>query len=66
MNHALASKSAPCLEHAFPIIPMYLRLAAVGEKILARPTGNDYWRDLGTVASLDQAAADIEHNLLVI
>ena len=44
--------------------PEYLRLAAGGEKILACPADNDYWRDLGTVASLDQAAADIEHNLL--
>jgi NDP-sugar pyrophosphorylase family protein len=44
---------------AFPIVPMYLRLAAEGEKILAYRTANDYWRDLGTVASLRQAAEDV-------
>lgn len=50
-------------EHAFPIVPMYLRLAGEGEKILAFRTDNDYWRDLGTLASLQQAAADIEQKI---
>ncbi len=53
-------------EHAFPIIPMYLRLAGKGEKILAFRTDNDYWRDLGTLASLQQAAADIEQKIFEI
>jgi NDP-sugar pyrophosphorylase family protein len=51
-------------EHAFPIIPMYLRLAGEGEKIVAFRTDNDYWRDLGTVASLQQTAMDIEHRVV--
>ncbi len=55
-----------CGEHAFPIIPMYLRLAGDGEKIVAFQTDGDYWRDLGTVASLQQAAADIEQKVLEI
>ena len=46
-------------EYAFPIIPMYLRLAGEGEKILAFQN-DDYWRDLGTVASLQKAAEDVE------
>jgi NDP-sugar pyrophosphorylase family protein len=55
-----------CGEHAFPIIPMYLRLACEGEKIVAFQTDSDYWRDLGTMASLQQAAADIEQKVLEI
>jgi NDP-sugar pyrophosphorylase family protein len=46
---------------AFPIIPEYLRLAGGGEKIIAFPAGGCYWRDLGTAASLQQAAEDIAH-----
>jgi NDP-sugar pyrophosphorylase family protein len=74
MNRSLTNQSSPsavrtngaaiCQEHAFPIIPMYLRLAAVGEKILSYEAGNDYWRDLGTVASLKQAAEDIERKVV--
>ncbi len=51
-------------ECVFPIIPMYLRLAGEGEKILAFRTDGAYWRDLGTLASLQQAAADIEQKVL--
>lgn len=50
-------------EQAFPIIPMYLRLAGTGEKILAFRSDGDYWRDLGTVASLQQAAADVAQKI---
>jgi NDP-sugar pyrophosphorylase family protein len=53
-------------EPAFPIIPMYLRLAGEGEKILGLRTDGDYWRDLGTVASVQQAKEDIEQKLLEI
>jgi NDP-sugar pyrophosphorylase family protein len=48
-------------ERAFPIIPVYLRLAAEGEKILAYRADGRYWRDLGTPASLKQAREDMEH-----
>ncbi len=51
-------------ERVFPIIPMYLRMAGEGEKILAFRADGAYWRDLGTLASLQQAAADIEQKVL--
>ena len=51
-------------EHAFPIIPEYLRLAGGGEKILGFRTDGYYWRDLGTPASLQQAAEDMERKLI--
>jgi NDP-sugar pyrophosphorylase family protein len=43
---------------AFPIIPAYLRLAAQGESILAWQQNDAHWRDLGTPASLLEAAAE--------
>jgi NDP-sugar pyrophosphorylase family protein len=42
----------------FPIIPTYLRLASLGERIVAFRAEGYYWRDLGTPASLQQAAQD--------
>ena len=50
--------------HAFPIIPEYLRLVGGGEKILGFRTDGYYWRDLGTPASLQQAAEDMERKLI--
>ena len=50
-------------QQAFPIIPAYLRLAGEGEKILGFRADRDYWRDLGTPASLQQAAADLERKV---
>jgi NDP-sugar pyrophosphorylase family protein len=44
----------------FSIIDVYLRLAARGEKILAFPTDDAYWRDLGKPANLAQAAKDLK------
>jgi NDP-sugar pyrophosphorylase family protein len=44
---------------AFPIIDAYLRLAGQGERILAFPAGDAYWRDLGRPESIDEAANDI-------
>jgi len=51
-------------QQAFPIIPVYLRLASEGEKILAYRDDESYWRDLGTPASLKQAAEDMERKVL--
>ena len=51
-------------QHAFPIIPEYLRLASTGEKIVAFPADGYYWRDLGTLASLQQAAEDMQRGLI--
>jgi NDP-sugar pyrophosphorylase family protein len=51
-------------EQAFPIVPEYLCLAEAGEKIVGFPADGYYWRDLGTPASLQQAAEDIERGLV--
>jgi NDP-sugar pyrophosphorylase family protein len=45
----------------FPIIPTYLRLESEGEKICAFRVDDYYWRDLGTPASLHQAAEDLKN-----
>ncbi len=45
---------------AFSIIDVYLRLAARGEKILAFPADDAYWRDLGKPADLAQATRDLQ------
>ncbi len=50
-------------QQAFAIVPAYLRLAGEGEKILGFRADNDYWRDLGTSASLRQAAEDMERKV---
>jgi NDP-sugar pyrophosphorylase family protein len=47
-------------EEIFSIIACYLRLAAQGEKILAFPADECYWRDLGTPESVRQAAEDCQ------
>lgn len=49
---------------AFPIIPEYLRLAAAGEKIVGFRADDFYWRDLGTPASLAQAAEDVQRQVV--
>lgn len=43
----------------FSIIDVYVRLAAAGEKILAFPADEYYWRDLGKPAQIRQAAEDL-------
>jgi NDP-sugar pyrophosphorylase family protein len=50
----------------FSIIDAYLRLAGEGERILAFPADNYYWRDLGRAEHLIEAAADIDHGILVL
>jgi len=50
---------------AFSIIPAYLRLAAQGERILAFPADEYYWRDLGRPANIAQAAHDLQQKILV-
>lgn len=44
----------------FPIIPVYLRLAAQGQKICAFRADEFYWRDLGRPESLAQAELDLK------
>lgn len=50
-------------EGAFSIIETYLRLAAHQERILAFRADEYYWRDLGTVASMHQAAEELKNGL---
>ncbi|HEY1253471.1 MAG TPA: nucleotidyltransferase family protein [Terracidiphilus sp.] len=44
---------------AFSIISAYLRLAALGEKIIAFRADGSYWRDLGRPESIRQAEEEI-------
>jgi NDP-sugar pyrophosphorylase family protein len=46
-------------EGVFSIIDAYLRLSALGRKILAFRADNYYWRDLGRPTDLTQAALDL-------
>jgi NDP-sugar pyrophosphorylase family protein len=48
-----------CENDVFSIIPVYLRLAALGERILAFPADGYYWCDLGRPEHIDMAARDI-------
>lgn len=52
-------------ETVFSIIAAYLQLAARGEKILAFPADQWYWRDLGRPDHIQQAAEDLKHNVLL-
>jgi len=49
---------------AFSIIDCYLRLASVGENILAFRANDAYWRDLGRLESIQQAEQDFKNNRL--
>jgi NDP-sugar pyrophosphorylase family protein len=62
--HVISPRLLPMLteERIFSIIPSYLRLSAQGEKILAFPADQYYWRDLGRPADLAQAALDFQQN----
>src|SRR2546430_4367068 len=48
----------------FSIIASYLRLAAQGESILGFRADEYYWRDLGRVDDVKQAARDLEQKVL--
>lgn len=52
-------------EGVFSIITSYLRLAALGEKILAFRADEYYWRDLGTPENVLQAAQDARQKVLL-
>jgi NDP-sugar pyrophosphorylase family protein len=49
-------------EGAFSIIQSYLRLAALGEKILAFNADAYHWRDVGRPENVLQAAEDLKQN----
>lgn len=52
-------------ERPFSIVDCYLQLAGQGEKILAFRADEYYWRDLGTLENLRQAAEDIRRGIVV-
>ena len=52
-------------EGAFSIITSYLRLAALGQKILGFRAGEYYWRDLGTPGNVAQAAEDLQQRISI-
>jgi len=45
---------------AFPIISAYLRLASQGERIVGFRADRYYWRDLGRPENIEQAARDVQ------
>jgi NDP-sugar pyrophosphorylase family protein len=49
---------------AFSIVATYLRLAALGEKILAFRADEYYWRDLGQPENVAQAAKDLKQKVI--
>lgn len=53
-------------EGAFSIIASYLRLAAQGEKILAFRADEYYWRDLGRLENMAQAAEDLRQKVVAL
>ncbi|HUC52494.1 MAG TPA: nucleotidyltransferase family protein [Candidatus Cybelea sp.] len=63
--HVLSPRLLPLLteDGIFSIIPSYLRLAAQGQKILAFRADQYYWRDLGRLSDLAQAALDLQQNV---
>jgi len=52
-------------EGAFSIITSYLRLAALGQKILGFRADEYYWRDLGTPGNVAQAAEDLQQRISI-
>jgi len=49
---------------AFSIIASYLRLAAGGERIQGFRADEYYWRDLGKLNDLEQAAEDLKQGIV--
>lgn len=60
--HVISPRLLPMIKEdgVFPIVPVYLRLAGQGEKILAFRADQFYWRDLGRIDSVTQAAQDFK------
>jgi mannose-1-phosphate guanylyltransferase len=58
--HIISPRLLPMMveEGIFSVIPSYVRIAALGEKILAFRADEYYWRDLGRPENVMQAAED--------
>ncbi len=52
-------------EDVFSVIDCYLQAAALAEEIVAFPADEYYWRDLGSLGSLIQAAQDLRRGDLL-
>jgi NDP-sugar pyrophosphorylase family protein len=52
-------------EGVFSIIPSYLRLAGLGQKILGFRADEYYWRDLGTPENVARAAEDLQQRVKI-
>ena len=65
--HVISPRIFPLMTEggAFSIVDCYLRLAAQGEKILAFRADKYYWRDLGKLENLLQAAQDLKEGVLL-
>jgi mannose-1-phosphate guanylyltransferase len=66
--HVISPRLLPLMteQDVFSIIPSYLRLTGQGEKILAFPADNFYWRDLGNPKNITQAEQDVHSGLLTL
>ncbi len=64
--HVISPRLLTMLEEegAFSIIATYLRVAAQGEKIVAFPADEYYWRDLGKPENVVQASRDVEQKVV--
>jgi NDP-sugar pyrophosphorylase family protein len=64
--HVISSRFLPLMteQGVFSIIASYLRLAGQGEKILAFPADDSYWRDLGKPENIAQAEQDVKQQVL--
>ena len=64
--HVISPRIFPLMteEGAFSIIDCYLRLAALGEKILAFRADQYDWRDLGKPENVEQAEKDVRKGIL--
>jgi NDP-sugar pyrophosphorylase family protein len=60
--HVISPRMAPLIkeEGVFSIIDSYLRLAREGEKVVAFPADQYYWRDLGRLEDLKNAEEDLK------
>jgi NDP-sugar pyrophosphorylase family protein len=52
-------------EGAFSIIASYLRLSALGQKVIGFRSDEYYWRDLGTPENVARAAEDLRQRISI-
>jgi NDP-sugar pyrophosphorylase family protein len=64
--HIISPRLFPLMKEdgIFSIVTSYLRLAGQGEKISGFRADEYYWRDLGRVEDLSQAAQDLEQKVI--